>query len=270
VSIEAILILFGIGIAAGLLSGMFGVGGGVVIVPSLLVVFAYVHPHHSYAVQTVIATSLFTIIFTSFSSTYKQAKNGNVVWLAAALIGVTSAVSVFLLSKAALNLPGETLKKIFSVVLLVVGIRMLFVSKNSDLTESSGSYRYNKVVCSSIGLISGAIAAFAGLGGGVFVTPLSHYLLKFPIKKAIGTSSAAIFITSIAGVSGYLINKPPDAEYIKYSIGMVDTLSALPIIVMSIPFAQAGVYINKKTHSKLLKRLFAVFLLIVSARMLFF
>lgn len=269
-SLEIILILFSIGIAAGLLSGLFGVGGGVVIVPSLIVVYSYLHPQQEFTVQAAIATSLFTIMFTASSSTYKQAKNGNVIWFAALLIGVTSAVSVLLLSKVALELPGETLKKIFSVVLMLAGIRMLFVSKDPVQTNGNEIRRYNRILCSSIGIISGAIAAFAGLGGGIFIIPLTHYLLKFPIKKAIGTSSAAIFITSAAGVIGYLVNKPPGAEEVKYSIGMVDTLSALPIIAASIPFAQAGVFLNKKIHSILLTRLFAVFLLIFSLRMLFF
>jgi uncharacterized protein len=269
VSIEIILILFCIGIAAGILSGLFGVGGGVVIVPALISVYSYSDPQNNFAVQTAIATSLFTIIFTSSSSTYKQAKNGNVVHLAALLIGITSAVSVFLLSKVALGLPGETLKKIFSIVLLIVGSRMLFVKKG-NFEQGNSIPLYNKILCSSIGIVSGAIAAFAGLGGGIFVTPLTHYLLKFPIKRSIGTSSAAVLITSLAGVLGYLVNKPPGAGEIKYSIGMVDTLSALPIIAASIPFAQAGVYLNKKIHSILLTRLFAVFLLVISLRMLFF
>jgi len=269
VSLEIVLILFSIGIAAGILSGLFGVGGGVVIVPALITVYAYTHPQHSFAVQSAIATSLFTIIFTSSSSTYKQAKNGNVIPLAAVLIGITSAVSVFLLSKVVLSIPGETLKNIFSVVLMIVGLRMIFVRKDNN-GNSNAELPYNKILCSSIGILSGAIAAFAGLGGGIFVTPLTHYLLRFPIKKAIGTSSAAIFITSLAGVTGYLVNKPPGAEEVRYSIGMVDTLSALPIIAASIPFAQVGVYLNKKTHGVLLTRLFAVFLMIISLRMLFF
>lgn len=268
-SLEIVLILFCIGIFAGILSGLFGVGGGIVIVPSLIAVYSYIHPQNNYAVQTAIATSLFTIIFTSSSSTYKQAKNGNVIHLAALLIGFTSAVSVFLLSKIALDLPSETLKKIFSVVLIVVGIRMLFINRTVN-AESEQVPQYNKVLTSSIGIISGAIAAFAGLGGGIFVTPLTHYMLKFPIKKSIGTSSAAVFITSLAGVTGYIVNKPPDASEFKYSLGMIDTLSALPIIAASIPFAQAGVYLNKKIHGTILTRLFAIFLLAVAVRMLFF
>jgi uncharacterized membrane protein YfcA len=97
-----------------------------------------------------------------------------------------------------------------------------------------------------------------------------HYLLKFPFKKAIGTSSAAILLTSVAGVGSYFLNMPSGAVNVPYSFGMVDTLSALPIIAASIPFAQLGVYINKKTHHYLLTKLFAVFILIVSVRMIFF
>jgi len=285
-SIELILILFVIGIATGILSGLFGVGGGIIIVPSLIAVYSYTGFDSPYVVHIAIATSLFTIIFTSISSAHKHFGHGNVDWLAALIIGLTSSVMVYFLSKAALALPGDTLKKIFSVVLIVVAAKMLFDKKgssgedgnengkgNGNQNESSGSaipLKYNKFVCGMIGILSGAVAAFSGLGGGGFVVPLMHYILKFPFKKAIGTSSAAILITAIAGVLSYYLNMPGGIEIVPYSFGMVDTLSALPIIAASIPFARLGVFINSKTSNYLLAKLFAVFILIVSLKLLFF
>jgi uncharacterized membrane protein YfcA len=271
-SIELILILFVIGIATGVLSGLFGVGGGIIIVPSLIAVYSYTGFDSPYVVHIAIATSLFTIIFTSISSAHKHFGHGNVDWPAALIIGLTSSVMVYFFSKAALALPGDVLKKIFSVVLIVVAVKMLFDRKKpageKELTEVP--VHYNKFVCGIIGILSGAIAAFSGLGGGVFVVPLMHYILKFPFKKAIGTSSAAILITAIAGVLSYYFNMPGGVEIAPYSFGMVDTLSALPVIAASIPFARLGVYINSKTHHSLLAKLFAVFILIVSLKLLFF
>ena len=270
-SIEIVLILFAIGITAGILSGLFGVGGGIVIVPSLIAVYSLVGFDSPYIVHIAIATSLFTIIFTSISSSYKHFTHGNVVLTAALIIGLSSAVTVYLFSKIAILLPGETLKKIFSVVLILVAIKMLLGRKGKEgNSRDSEPAEFNKWICMLIGILSGAIAAFSGLGGGVFIIPLMHYLMKFPFKKAIGTSSAAILLTSVAGVISYFLNMPSEAVNMPYSFGMVDTLSALPIIAASIPFAQVGVYINKKTHHYLLTKLFAVFILIVSLRMIFF
>jgi uncharacterized membrane protein YfcA len=270
-SAEVILILLAVGITAGILSGLFGVGGGIVIVPSLIWVYSITHFESPYSVHIAIATSLFTIIFTSISSSYKHFTHGNVLWNVALIIGASSAVTVYLFSKIALEMPGETLKKIFSVVLILVAIKMLLDKRSPEHDEKNMSaMRNNALVCIIIGILSGTIAAFSGLGGGVFIIPLMHYLLKFPFKKAIGTSSAAILLTSVAGVGSYFLNMPSGAVNVPYSFGMVDTLSALPIIAASIPFAQLGVYINKKTHHYLLTKLFAVFILIVSVRMIFF
>jgi uncharacterized protein len=271
-SIETALILFAVGIMAGILSGLFGVGGGIVIVPSLLAVYAFVGFDSPYLVHIAIATSLFTIIFTSLSSAHKHFSHGNVDWHAAIIIGISSAVTIYLFSKVAILLPGDVLKKIFSVVLVIVAVKMLLDKKNKhqnpDGTEKD--VKFNKWVCIGIGMLSGAIAAFSGLGGGVFVIPLMHYLMRFPFKKAIGTSSAAILFTAVAGVISYFFNMPEGANPIPYSFGMVDTLAALPIVAASIPFARLGVYINKKTHHYVLTKLFAVFILIVSIKLIFF
>jgi hypothetical protein len=271
-SLELILILFVIGIATGVLSGLFGVGGGIIIVPSLIAVYSFTGFDSPYVVHIAIATSLFTIVFTSISSAHKHFGHGNVNWPAAVIIGITSSVMVYFFSKAALELPGDVLKKIFSIVLIVVAVKMLIDKKKpadeKEITEIPENY--NKFVCGIIGILSGAIAAFSGLGGGVFVVPLMHYVLKFPFKKAIGTSSAAILITAIAGVVSYFLNMPEGLKIAPYSFGMVDTFSALPIIAASIPFATLGVYINSKTHHYLLAKLFAVFILIVSLKLLFF
>mgnify|MGYP003462184360 FL=1 len=148
---------------------------------------------------------------------------------------------------------------------------MLFDKKGKHDDDSDKKPEVFKPwLCLGIGALSGAIAAFSGLGGGVFVIPLMHYLMKVPIKKAIGTSSAAILITAVAGVLSYFINSPAGANSIPYSFGMVDTLSALPIIAASIPFARVGVYLTRKTHHYLLTKLFAVFIIIVSLKLIFF
>jgi uncharacterized membrane protein YfcA len=271
-SAEVFLILFGVGVAAGMLSGMFGVGGGIVIVPSLLAVYSLIGFNSPYAVHVAISTSLFTIIFTSTSSSYKHSRHGNVLWPAALLIGISSAAAVFVFSKVALVLPGSVLKTVFAVVLVIVAIMMLAEKKpeGGKDEENFEPGKIKKIFCLMIGALAGTIAALTGLGGGIFKVPLLHYAAKVPIRKSFGTSAAALFITSLAGVISYIVNSPAGADTMKYSIGIVDALSAVPIVMASIPFAQVGVYVNKKTRSDLLKKLFAGLILIVALKMLFF
>ncbi len=257
------------GIAAGILSGLFGVGGGIVIVPSLIFIYSIIGFNSPYLVHTAVATSLFTIIFTSVSSALKHYRNKNILLKTALIIGAASAVSVFLLSKAAINMPGDTLKKIFAVIIILVGIRMLLQKTKPENGDGSDKINNNYLITIIVGMLSGTVAAFTGLGGGVFIIPLMHYLQKIPIKKAIGTSSAAIFITSIAGVISYIINVPIGYEPPHFSAGMIDILAAIPIIAASIPSAQLGVYIHNRTHNSVIGKIFGVFLLLVAVRMLF-
>jgi uncharacterized membrane protein YfcA len=267
---ETYLLLFCVGIIAGILAGLLGVGGGVVIVPSLITIYSSLSIQNPYMVQTAIATSLFTIIFTAVSSAYKQTKHKNVLWGQAIIIGISSSLSVFLFSKISISLPSNTLKIIFSIVLITMAIKMLTEKTNSSIEENNVNENRNKLFSPVIGILGGIIAAFTGLGGGLFIVPLMHYIQKIPIKKSIGTSSAAIIVTSVSGVISYIINKPPDSAKINYSLGMVDTLAAIPIVLASIPFAQLGVYINKRTNHSLLTKIFGTLLIIIAVKMIFF
>jgi uncharacterized protein len=268
-SIEIILILFAVGIAAGLLAGIFGVGGGIIIVPSLISVYAYIHPGMEYAAQAAIATSLFTIIFTSISSAYKHTRNNNVLTVDAIYIGVTSAVTVFLISKTAIGFSQDILKKIFIAVLIAVVVRIL-LDRSYKSFEEVTDVKHNKLVLLLIGALAGTVAAFTGLGGAVFAVPLLHYFLKLPFRKCIGTTSLAMLITSLGGAFSYYMNSPAGVHISGLSFGLVDAGSALPIIAASIPFAQVGVYIHNKISSRMLPRIFAVFVLIICVRMIFF
>lgn len=269
-TIETILILFAVGALAGTLAGMFGVGGGIIIVPCLIWIYSFLNINSPYIVHIAIATSLFTIIFTSISSTYKHSSHGNVITTAAVIIGLTSAITVFIFSKIAVMLPGFTLEKVFSVIILAAGLKLLLDKKKEEDTSPDHGKNFNKAYCGVIGIFTGTIAAFSGLGGGIFAIPLMHYMLKLNFKKAVGTSTLAVMITSIAGVISYILNKPGDLNFGHYTLGMVDVLSSVPIVAASIPFAQLGVWIHKKTHHFILTKLFAVFVLVVAVKMLLF
>ena len=121
------------------------------------------------------------------------------------------------------------------------------------------------------GLLVGIVSSLAGVGGGLLSIPIMHSILKFPLKKALGTSSATIVITALAAGTGYAIkgwgnSLLPAAG----TLGYVDWLHALPLIAGSIPLAAVGAQVANKTKVTLLKRIFAVFLLVIAFRMLFF
>lgn len=257
------------GIAAGILAGYFGVGGGIIMVPTLIGIFNILHQNHVYVVQSAMATSLFTIIFPTLATTYKQTKLGNVNFQAALLIGLTSAVSAFLFSISAMNISGNILKIIFAIFLLIAAARMFF-SKQTEETKEISNTTIHKFYSVMIGISSGIIAAFTGLGGGVFIIPMMQHFLKFSIKKAIGTSSSAILLTSAAGAAGYYVNTPSGLDMGNYYLGLIDLKAAVILIILSVPFSQLGIYLNNKTPNSILLKIFGAFVIIIAIKFLFF
>lgn len=268
-SIELIAVLFLIGILAGILSGLFGIGGGVIIVPSLLTLYNFVKFDSPYIMHIAVATSLFTIIFTALSSSHKHYKSGNVDIITAAVIGVSSSISVIFFTKIAVLTADNLLKLIFSAILFAIALYM-FLGKDTsvDSNKNVKETHPKKIYAVIVGILSGVIAAFSGLGGGIFIIPLIHYLLNYSIRQSIGISSFSVFITAIAGVIGYYINSPKIDFSYGYNLGLVDVLAALPIIAGSIPAARFGVYLHNKTNNTVLKKLFAVFISLVAILMI--
>jgi len=105
-----------VGLFAGVLAGMFGVGGGILFVPALLALG--LAPHEA------IGTSLLAIIPAVAAGTWRNARAGTVRWRDAALVGVAAAVSAQLGVLAAESLPGPVLRKLFAVLLLAVGVQV--------------------------------------------------------------------------------------------------------------------------------------------------
>ena len=266
-----IVLLLAAGAATGFLAGFFGVGGGIILVPILLWFFtgplgisALVATHLTFG------TSLLVVIFASLTSGLQYSKNGHVVWKAVVFIGLASILGALGGTTIAASLQGKTLQKIFAFVVAVAAIRLLLES-----TRSAGeqAMRLAPAGLAGIGLITGAVSSLAGVGGGVFSIPMMYHFMRFPLKKALGTSSATIVITATAAMLGYVVQgwgEPLMENYRGFTLGYVDYLHALPIIAGTLPFARLGATTAHKTHADRLRTLYGVFLLVIAVKMFFF
>ena len=120
------------------------------------------------------------------------------------------------------------------------------------------------------GLVVGVVSSLAGVGGGIFSIPIMYSLLRFPLKKALGTSSATIVITALAAVTGYVVRGWGSPLLPPYTLGYVAYLAAIPLAVTSIPLARVGASIAHKTKADSLRKFFAAFLFVIAAKMFFF
>ena len=255
------------GCIIGFLAGLFGVGGGGLIVP--LLVFSYEHSGVSPSVLTHIAmgTSLFVILFASVTSAYQHGKQGNVHGRAAVVIGGSSALTGFATAGLAVHLSGKHLRIAFAALTILIAVRMLTEKATSDEKRSAAPSEVNMIPLIGIGLAAGIISALAGVGGGGVTIPLMYYLLNMPLKLAIGTSSATMVITALFAVTGYIVHGVGRPDLLPWSLGFIDLLRGSALVIGSIGTARVGAYVSFKTHAYTLRKLFAVFLSLVAIYM---
>ncbi len=257
--ITTFFLLLVIGCCVGFLAGFFGVGGGVILVPVLVLMFTIQSVNPEVLTHMAMGTSLFTVVFASLSSAVKHSRQGNVFKKGVLVLGLSSVIFAFAGTYLASIIPGWWLRKIFSFAILFVSLMLLFENSKKEFT---GEFQPKIFRLVWIGSVVGLFSSMTGVGGGVFFVPLLYFFVSFPIKLAIGTSSTTILLTATTAVAGYIINGWGNSHLPSNTIGFVDFLQAFPLIIGTVIFGPVGATIAQKTKSERLKKIFAVFLLI--------
>lgn len=257
--IEIIYLL--IGCLAGILSGLLGIGGGIVTVPSLLLVFTYLGYPQAYVMHMAIGTSLAAVVFTTLSSTWAHHKKQGVIWsivwkmLPGIVIGsVLGAITAEFLS-------GVILEILFGCFL--IGVGLLFLRKHQPSLEEHKLP--SPPVLSLISTLVGWMSNLLGIGGGVITVPVLASF-KVPSKKAVGTSTATSIFISLIGALSYLyvgLGKLPYPE----TVGFVN-LHAFGLIAVATFFAAPlGAKWTHQMPEKTLKKIFGIAVALVGLAM---
>lgn len=257
------LLFIGVGCIVGFLAGLFGIGGGILIIPFLIFSYGKMDISPSVLTHITIGTSLFVIVFASFTSAYQHSKQKNVDRRAFLFIGFSSALSAFITARIASGLSGKTLQIFFSVIVILIGLQMIRGGKIQERKELESLSKPSLLGLIGVGIIAGLISAIAGLGGGVVTIPMMYYLLHFPLKLAIGTSSATIVITALFSVSGYIVNGIGHADLPDWTLGFVDLPHGVALAIGTMLMARMGAYLSFKTHPFRLRKLFAFYNIII-------
>ena len=185
------LIFIGVGCGVGFLAGLFGVGGGFVMVPVLIFSYEHLGFHPSVLTHMAIGTSLFVVLFASVTSAYQHGRQKNIDWRSVLILGFSSAVTAFLTARLAAGLSGKHLQVAFALIVGIAALRMLTESQKKAEKKIETSSKPSGYGLVGVGLSAGIVSALAGIGGGVFTIPMMYYFLNMPLKIAIGTSSAS-------------------------------------------------------------------------------
>ena len=257
-----ILILLASGAVAGMFAGLLGIGGGIIIVPVLAMVFTTQGVSIAVLMHVAIGTSLATIVITSLSSVRAHHKHGGINWPVVRVMSAGVFVGGLLGAVIAKMIAGEDLKLIFSIFMFVIAAQMFFGNTSKPhraLPKTAG-------ILSASGII-GMVASLMGIGGGSLSVPFLTWC-NMSIRHAIATSAAVGFPIAVSGTIGFIITGWAVAERPVMSLGFVNIPAFFSIVVASTLSAPAGAWIAHRISAVLLKKIFAGFLLILGVRML--
>ncbi len=250
------------GLVSGTLAGLLGVGGGIVIVPLLFNVFPLFGIPEAVQMKVAVATSLATIIPTSIQSARKHRATGVMDQALVRSIWPSMLAGVVVGTLLAVYVRGEGQTAVFALVALLVAFNMGFTGLEFKLADRvpDGAPR------AALGLGIGSVSAMMGIGGGTLGVPLLS-LLGYPIRAAVATASAFGVIIAIPATIGLIWGGWSDPRVPPFSVGYVSLIGFALIAPTSIIATPWGVKLAHSIPPLLLKRAFAVFLAITSARM---
>lgn len=249
-----------LGAAAGLIAGLFGVGGGLIIVPALIFSFSFLGLSEVVLTQIAIGTSLATIVFTSLSAIKTHHSKKAINWSLVKDLTFGIVVGVILGSLLADHLPGAILQIIIGCYALIVAVQMGFNLKpkaSATLPERTG--------LTAIGGGIGFVSSLFGIGGGSLTVPYLSWC-SVEMRKAVATSSACGLPIAVVGLFSYMVTGWGNPALPEYSLGYIYLPAFFGIIVTSTIFAKLGAKLAHSLPSYLLKRYFALLLLCVSAK----
>lgn len=251
-----------LGATAGLLGGLFGIGGGTVLVPVLLLLFDAQHFPPEHLLHLALGTSMATILFTALASLYKHHQHGAVNWNVVRTITPGILIGTGLGTLLATHIPMHFVGICFALFVYFAAAQILF-----DLRPPASRRLPGNVAVRLFGVFAGTLSSLVSIGGGTVVIP---FLLRsnLNLRQAIGTSAAISFPVAVGGTAGYIatgLNTPglPD-----FTLGYVYLPCLLWTAAASVITAPFGAKAAHQMNIVVLRKLFAVLLLVLATKLL--
>lgn len=251
-----------VGAVVGVMAGLLGIGGGLIIVPASIYLFQHLLGMSiENAMPIAVATSLSTVIFTGLSSARTHYSLGNLDHDIFKYSAVGIAIGAVLGAQFASMISGVVLQRIFAGLVVLIALQMIFNRHRRSMHSTSPS------ILAGIGLGSGFFSALMGIGGGALIVPALVWF-QVNIKKAIGCASACGVMIAFFGTLSFIYAGWQKPYLPEYSLGYVYLPATLGIVITSMLTAPIGARLTNKLDTVKLKRIFAVFLVLVSIRMM--
>lgn len=256
-------VLVATGLFAGLLAGLFGVGGGIVVVPVLFNTLPWIGVPGALAMHLAVGTSLAVMVPTALSSIRAHHRRGAVDWSLLKVWGPAVVAGAALGAYFGGRASADFLTGLFATVALLVAVHMTLAKESWRLRETLPGEPVRAGLGAGIGLIS----VMMGIGGGTMSVP-ALTLCGYPIRKAVGTAAAIGLLIALPGALGFLWSGLGARGLPPFSLGYVSLIGLALVTPATILAAPWGATLAHSLSARVLRRLFALFLIVTAARML--
>lgn len=235
-----------LGMTTGFMSGLFGIGGGILMVPGLLFIAKFDS-------RRAHATSLAAMLPMAVSGLVTYVVNDTVDWPVVGLLSLGSVFGAFVGTSLLTRLSRRALAIAFAVPLLIAAIRLLFEISGDGRSELT---MFTAVIITLIGLVVASVATLLGIGGGILLVPILTVVFGIPSVISKGTAIAVILPTSLVGTMRNRSNV------------LVDFRAALALGCAGVVMAPVGAIVSNSISAQASNSLFAILVFVVTARML--
>ena len=251
-----------LGTFSGVLAGLFGIGGGIIIIPTFFFIFSFLGFAEGILAHMVLGSSLGVIVFSSISSTFSHNIKDAVDWKLIKVVSPSIIIGSALGGITAGLIESDTLQGLVALFLVVASVQLIFEfppPPQNPQTNLIGPF----IAGGGIGWLSGVF----GIGGGIFSVPY-FYHRGLKMMSAIGTSAACGIPIAISGSISYMIVGLHENNLPNYSIGYVYLPATIVVGIMSSFTAKFGVNIAHRMKQKKLRIAFAFLVMIMALNLL--
>ena len=257
-----VLVLIAVGVIGGYVAGLFGIGGGIVLVPAFVTVFPYFGTSHDVLMHSAVGTCLALIVPGAVMSTRKQHQQGNLdpallrSWLPSVIVGIV--VGAVLVK----SFPTTALKLLFVAFLMSATVYAL-VKKSAR----SGREGIPPPVPRTVGgVVIGALSVMLGIGGGTFAVPFYRFY-NYPLKRAIALSSATGGFIGLGGAIGAIASGWGVAGRPPHSLGYVSIAAFVILTPCMMIFSPLGAKTGNALPERTMNRIYIGFLAVMTIYM---
>ena len=270
-SLVYVLVLLATGIAVGFACGLLGVGGGFLMVPVQIWALSSQGIDPTLATRIAFGTSLAVVLPTALSGCRGHSCRGVILWRPGIVMGLSGLSGAFLGGFIAAHAPGDLLKMLFGLVVMLGALRMLFapsLQPGQTSGDSSGNMSRKSLLQYILwGTAVGIVSGLTGIGGGVILVPAMVIAMGFGMLQAIGTSSVTIAFNALGGVLAYAVNGWGVAGLPPHSLGYIDLLQFALLAGASIFSAPWGAKAAHRLPAEKLRAIFVMLMIYIGLKM---